>query len=176
MPTILCYGDSNTWGFNPATKGRYDRHTRWPGVMRAELGPDYWVVEEGLNGRTTVGTDPVAEYRNGIHLLQANLDSHAPLDLMILMLGTNDLKIKFSASVLDIAKGVAALIEIARRSVPRILLISPPPLGKLSEFAEMFERGTEKSTRLAAAYEKIALEAKCDFLDAGTVVRSSVLS
>ena len=114
--TVLCYGDSNTWGYNPCTKRRYSAAIRWPGVLRGELGPAYHVIEEGLNGRTTIWTDPLAEYRNGKHLLTPCLETHKPLDVVILMLGTNDIKWKFSATPYDIGRGMATLVDLVQRS------------------------------------------------------------
>jgi lysophospholipase L1-like esterase len=180
MRTILCYGDSNTWGYEPGSKRRLDHAQRWPGVLREDLSTGYLVIEEGLNGRTTVWTDPLAEYRNGKHLLMPCLETHKPLDLVILMLGTNDLKRKFSASPYDIARGVAVLITIIRTSnsgadgaSPEILLLCPPPVGKLTEFAEMFEGAEEKSRQLARHYRSVASEFGCHFLNTGDIIRSS---
>jgi lysophospholipase L1-like esterase len=87
--TILCYGDSNTWGYNPSTGGRYARDERWPGVLRTELGEGYLVIEEGLNGRTTVWDDPIEGYKNGSTYLIPCLETHKPIDLVIILLGTN---------------------------------------------------------------------------------------
>lgn len=182
MRTILCYGDSNTWGYEPGSKRRLDHAQRWPGVLREDLSTGYLVIEEGLNGRTTVWTDPLAEYRNGKHLLLPCLETHKPLDLVILMLGTNDLKRKFSASPYDIARGVAVLITIIRTSnsgadgaSPEILLLCPPPVGKLTEFAEMFEGAEEKSRQLARHYRSVASEFGCHYLNTGDIIRSSDL-
>ncbi len=96
MKTILCFGDSNTWGARPLTSlndiTRYGPDVRWGSVLRGTLGEGFWVVEEGLNGRTTVWPDPVeGEYKSGKSYLPACLESHAPLDLAAIMLGTNDL-------------------------------------------------------------------------------------
>ena len=88
--TILCYGDSNTWGYISSTGGRYPESVRWTGVMARELGTDYQVVEAGLNGRTTVFDDPVAPGRNGYEFLHVTMASAAPLDAMIIWLGAND--------------------------------------------------------------------------------------
>lgn len=180
MRSVLCYGDSNTWGYEPGSKRRLDHTQRWPGVLREDLSTGYLVAEEGLNGRTTVWTDPLAEYRNGKHLLMPCLETHKPLDLVILMLGTNDLKRKFSASPYDIARGVAVLITIIRTSnsggdgaSPEILLLCPPPVGKLTEFAEMFEGAEEKSRQLARHYRSVASEFGCHFLNTGEIIRSS---
>jgi len=180
MRNILCYGDSNTWGYEPSSKRRLSRAQRWPGVLQEHLRQGYIVIEEGLNGRTTVWTDPVAEYRNGKHLLLPCLETHKPLDLVVLMLGTNDLKRKFAASAYDIARGAAVLINIIQTSGagqddarPEILLVCPPPIATLTEFAEMFEGAEEKSRKLGGHYRNVAREFGCRFMDAGDTICSS---
>lgn len=180
MKTILCYGDSNTWGWNPATMARYGRDARWPGVLRNELGADYLVIEEGLNGRTTVWDDPIEGFKNGAVYLPPCLESHKPLDLVIIMLGSNDLKMRFSLSAYDIAAGVGALVDIVQKSgagpggvAPQILVIVPPPLGELSDFADMFTGGVEKSRQLAVHYQNMAKLFNCALLGAGAIVTSS---
>ena len=180
MKTIVCFGDSNTWGYHPATKGRYGRDERWAGVLRNTLGADYLVIEEGLNGRTTVWDDPIEGYKNGKEYLIPCLETHKPLDLVIIMLGTNDLKKRFSLSAFDIAKGASVLVSIAQRSetglnghAPKVLLLAPPPVAKLSDFVEMFEGSEMKSRKLGQYYRQAAEELGCAFLDTSEVVVSS---
>lgn len=182
MKTILCYGDSNTWGYHPATKERYSRTERWVGVLRQELGDDYEVIAEGLNGRTTVWDDPIEGYKNGKEQLIPILTSHKPVDLVTIMLGTNDLKRRFGLGAFDIAEGAGTLVEIVQKSdcgpgdsAPRVLLIAPPPLAQLTDFADMFEGGTDKSRQFSHQYQRVAQELGCEFLDAGTVIVSSDL-
>lgn len=179
---ILCYGDSNTWGFRPDNKERFGEDTRWPGVLRNELGGGYRLIEEGLNGRTTVWDDPIEEHRNGKSYLMPCLLTHRPIDLVVMMLGTNDLKKRFSVSAFDIGRSIGVLLEIIGRSgagpggvKPRTLVISPPPVGKLTEFAEMFEGAREKSLALPKYFREQAGLHGCEFLDAGEVIRSSDL-
>ncbi|MCW5845462.1 MAG: hypothetical protein KIT77_29690, partial [Caldilinea sp.] len=105
MKRILCFGDSNTWGYDPVSQDRYARNARWPGVLRQQIGAGYEVIEEGLNGRTTVWNDPIEGYKNGRDYLIPCLETHRPLDLVIILLGTNDLKKRFSLSAYDIAQG-----------------------------------------------------------------------
>jgi len=175
MKTILCYGDSNTWGYVPGSGDRYPPEVRWPGVLRAELGPGYTVIEEGLSGRTTVWDDPVqGVHRNGKTYLLPCLLSHQPLDLVILMLGTNDLKVRFSVPARDIADGAGALVDVIQHSrsgpgggAPAVLLVAPPPTGKLTGYAEMFEGAEEKSRKFALYYRQVAEQYGCAFLDAG---------
>jgi lysophospholipase L1-like esterase len=178
--TILCYGDSNTWGYNPATQGRYARDERWTGVLQQELGEGYRVIAEGLNGRTTVWDDPIEEYRSGKEYLIPCLGSHKPIDLVVIMLGTNDLKARFSVPAHDVAAGAGVLVDIVAKSetgprdgAPEVLLVAPPPLAELSDFAEMFEGGKEKSTQLSRHFRLVAEERGCALLDAGEVISSS---
>lgn len=187
MKSILCYGDSNTWGCPPledwpiTSVTRYGPDVRWGSVMRSTLGDDYWVVEEGLNGRTTIWDDPVeGEYRNGKSYLMACLLSHAPLDLVILMLGTNDLKSRYSLSAWDIASGAGALINLIQKSesgpnntAPQVLLLCPPPVARLTIFSEMLAGAEAKSRQLAPHYQQVAHDKGCEFLDVGQVIACS---
>ncbi len=182
MKTILCYGDSNTWGYNPATAERFDRLERWAGVLRQALGEGYLVIEEGLNGRTTVWDDPIEGYKNGKSYLIPCLETHRPLDLVIIMLGTNDLKMRFSLPAYDIANGAGVLVDVVQKSeagydgrAPQVLLLAPPPVTTLTEFSEMFAGSLEKSKRFAQHYRRVAEEYGCHFLDTGQVILSSPL-
>ncbi|MFW6082496.1 MAG: SGNH/GDSL hydrolase family protein [Chloroflexota bacterium] len=178
--TILCYGDSNTWGWNPATEERLPADVRWTGVCRHMLGDEYHVIEEGLNGRTTVWDDPIEGYKNGKTYLIPCLETHRPLDMVIIMLGTNDLKGRFSVSAYDIANAVGVLVEIVRKSeagrqgrAPDVLLVAPPPLGKLTEFSDMFVGAEEKSRNLAKHCRRVADEYGCALLDTSDLIVSS---
>jgi lysophospholipase L1-like esterase len=182
MKTILCYGDSNTWGYNAETAGRFPPETRWPNVMARGLGDGYTVVAEGLNGRTTVWPDPVeGEHKNGKTYLIPCLESHHPIDLVIVMLGTNDLKHRYGLSAWDIASGAGTLVQMIQGCVfgpnggpPRVLLMAPPPscaAGTL--FEEMFSDSDEKSRELGRQYGRIAAELSCEFFDTSTVITSS---
>lgn len=180
MKEILCYGYSNTWGYDPVTKERFGRDERWTGVLQSTLGPDYHIIEEGLSGRTTVWDDPIEGYKSGKTYLIPCLETHKPLDLVIIMLGTNDLKKRFSLSAYDIAGGAGVLVDIVNKSAagrmgkpPKVLLLAPPPLGKLTEFAEMFEGGEEISRKLSQHYRNIAQQYGREFFDTSTVIRSS---
>ncbi len=181
MKTLLCFGDSNTWGYEPATGERYAPEVRWPGVLARLLGPEYRVIEEGLPGRTTVFDDPLEPHKRGRDYLPPCLGSHAPLDLVILLLGTNDLKAIYSASALDIALGCDALLGLIEQSgaghggiAPEALLIAPPPLKPLPEpWGESWEGAEAKSRKLAEHYQRIAAEHECAFLNAGDYIVSS---
>ncbi len=182
MQTILCYGDSNTWGYNPVTMERYSITERWTGVLAQELGAEYRVVEEGLNGRTTVWDDPIEGYKNGKEYLIPCLESHKPIDLVTILLGTNDLKMRFSVSAYDIATSAGVLVGIVQKSAagpnngaPQVLLMSPPVVAKLSGYAEMFDDAENKSKKFARYYREVAQQFGCHFLDTAEIIVSSDL-
>lgn len=182
MKRVLCYGDSNTWGYDPSTRDRYPADVRWTGVLQRALGDGYWVIEEGLNGRTTVWDDPIKGYRNGKTYLIPCLASQRPLDLVIIMLGTNDLKMRFSVPAYDIANSAGVLVDVVRASgagydgqSPPVLLIAPPPTTTLSDFADTLAGAGSKSARFSEQYGRVAQERGCHFLDAGQVIVSSQL-
>jgi lysophospholipase L1-like esterase len=161
------------------------RHERWTGVLQQLLGSNAVVIEEGLNGRTTTLDDPTKPFRNGKDYLIPCLDSHAPLDLVVLMLGTNDLKHRFGVSAFDIGCNVATLLDMIRQSTcgvegraPQLLLLAPPPVGKLTpvgqtNFPELFRGAEEKSKALGVFYRKAAQQAESAFLDISEVIVSS---
>jgi lysophospholipase L1-like esterase len=180
MKRILCYGDSNTWGTDPISGERLDDQTRWTRVLARSLGPDYEVIEEGLGGRTTVWEDPIEGYKNGYTYLLPCLETHSPLDLVVIMLGTNDLKKRFSLTAYDIAQGAGVLVIAVQKSTcgreakaPPVLLMAPPPVSKLTDFAEMFEDAEDKSKKLGVRFRQVAQELGCAFLDTSSVIVSS---
>ena len=183
--TILCFGDSNTHGTRPLPTldgaGRFDHAARWPSVMGKALGPTYEVINEGHPGRTTVLDDPMTgEYRSGIRVLPALLESHKPLDLVILKLGTNDLKNCFHVSAADIAFFLDRLVRMIRASgaglngaAPQVLVVAPPPILEAGCLAEMFAGGAVKSHGLASAIQAMTTRANAGFFDAGRVIAVS---
>jgi lysophospholipase L1-like esterase len=185
--TIVCFGDSNTYGTPPLAdledSRRFDETTRWPGAMGRALGTDWRVVEEGLPGRTTVHDDPIEGFwKNGIKVLPAIIESHRPFDVLVIMLGTNDLKARFSLPASDIAASAGLLVEMARQ-IPtltghaphQIVLVAPPPIVRAGPLTEMFAGGYEKSERFGALYGAVAKRLGVPFVDAGEVVRSSTV-
>ncbi len=186
MRTILCFGDSNTWGYDPdltATSPipvRFPPEQRWTGVMARDLGNDYRVIEEGQNGRTTVWEDQLTPHRNGRIYLPACLESHKPIDIVVLMLGTNDLKTMFHVPPGDIAAGVGVLVRMILASdaglnglAPRVLLVCPPAIGDLSGLPELnakLERGREKSLALPNYYHSLANTLGVDFFNTQSLV------
>jgi lysophospholipase L1-like esterase len=181
MKTILCYGDSLTWGYDPRDGTRYPFDQRWPGALEQELGSGFRVIEEALSGRTTVADSPLLSNRSGLKMLEPLLESHAPIDLCILMLGTNDAASGYRLSASDVACGCLALIWAIEKSqagpagsAPEILLIAPPLLGMLSGTTGLFYKGGEKTVRaLPKAYKTVADSSGCHFLDASKYVKPS---
>jgi lysophospholipase L1-like esterase len=182
MKTVLCFGDSNTWGYNAETEGRYPPNVRWVNVLTHELGDGYTVIAEGLNGRTTVWDDPVeGEYRNGKSYLIPCLESHYPIDLVVILLGTNDLKHRFGLSAYDIASGAGTLVNMVLKSEfgvdgqgPKVLLLAPPPTAVAgTRFVDMLAGADATSRDLGRFYREVAEEYACAFLDLSTVIVSS---
>ncbi|WEK52014.1 MAG: SGNH/GDSL hydrolase family protein [Candidatus Kaistia colombiensis] len=185
MKTVMVYGDSNSWGAEPQPQrgvgGRFAPDVRWPGVLQQKLGAGVRVIEEGLNGRTTCVDDPVeGHHKNGARFLQVAIETHMPLDLVIIKLGTNDLKARLSMQAGDIADGAVRLADIVLGSAtgpsgraPKILLVVPAPISKLGWLTEMFEGGTEKSRKLASEFARAAKGRNIAVFDAGSVIASS---
>lgn len=194
MKTILCYGDSNTWGsistFEPpkGPSSRFDEKTRWGSVLRADLGEDFRVIEEGLCGRTSIYGTGEELYKNGEPYLLPCLLSHRPLDLVILMLGSNDLKLSFGVTRETLGDGVTRLIHIIKGCAmcgtgnvpPRILIISPTLITRPEGRKDFYiGRGEERAEALTAAFaqalEGVAAREGCAFMDAARYAAPSPL-
>ena len=184
MKNILCFGDSNTWGYSPQDGNRFPPDIRWTGVLQKSLGADYRIIEEGLNGRTTFINEEgegARPFRSGSDVLQIILESHRPLDFVIIMLGTNDLKVEFNLSVEEIAQGAKTLCEMVLNSeyladnIPQILLVSPTHIGStiIPDQEEFFNKARGQSLQFAEYYEKAAVELGVHFLDAANIVNVS---
>jgi lysophospholipase L1-like esterase len=182
MSVILCYGDSNTHGTAPLpVPGGMDRHPqgrRWPDVLAAGLGEAHAVIAEGLPGRTTVHDDPVeGGMRNGATVLPAVLHSHRPVDLLILMLGTNDLKTRFSVTAWEIARSTERLVLMARAEgvVRDILVMAPAPVRETGTLAEVFAGAEARQAGLTEHLRAVADRQGAGFFDAGAHVTVSGL-
>lgn len=183
---ILCFGDSNTYGYIPDGSGRFDESVRWTGLLQKRLGQDFHVIEEGLCGRTTVFQDALREGRRGVDLIGTLVESHNPIDILVVMLGTNDCKTRYGASAGTIAKGMEQVIEQAKTAaqksasgkIPQVLMISPILLGKgVGEEGydtEFDEKSEYVSTELANAYRKVADRHQYFFLNAADVASPSI--
>lgn len=186
MKTILCFGDSLTYGANPDGTGRHAYEDRWPSALGAGLGADkVRIIAEGLGGRTTAFDDFSAlADRNGTRLLPTLLASHQPLDCVVMMLGTNDLKTYLSGSAFAAAMGMKRLVEIIRTypfdegfPMPKIVLVSPPHCVPTdhADLSPMFQHGLTESREFAGHYRRVAEELGCGFFDASTVAAASSL-
>ena len=176
---ILCFGDSITWGYDPVNDIRYDYEDTWPGVMETILGSNYRVITEALTGRTTCWDVPYAPYRNGKEYLPMLLESHSPLDLVIVMLGVNDLMDMVGKTAEESSWGLISMVREILSPVfggkpPGLLIVSPPVLGQLSEFNEIgFKDKISESKKLPHYQKLVAAEAKCDYLDSNDFIQVS---
>jgi lysophospholipase L1-like esterase len=180
MRSILCYGDSNTWGYDPETGERFGRDGRWPGVLRARVGADVEVIEEGLSGRTSAYNDPLDSNLNGLTFFPVCLATHLPLDVVALFLGTNDLFLPGGFTAQFAAQGVGALVDVVARSTagrdgdpPKCLVVVPPPFAPLGELEPWSPHGVAESERFSEAFQRMAKEHPCRLLDLRGVVESS---
>ncbi|WP_234495652.1 SGNH/GDSL hydrolase family protein [Vibrio maritimus] len=176
MKTILCFGDSNTWGCSPDLPRRYTPEERWTMLLKAKLSGEFNIIEEGLNSRTTVLDDPYEDGKNGLSYLLPCLESHHP-DLVVLMLGTNDLKSRFNLTASDISKGAARLVQTIQNfqhsfmtSPPKVLLVSPTHVYEVDPSKEGFYGAEAKSKELSFFYERRAKELDCYFFDAASEI------
>lgn len=183
---ILCYGDSNTWGHNPKDRNRLDEKSRWPKILQSMLDDTYEIIEEGLCGRCVTFIDSVKPYRHGLSTLRMTLEIHQPIDLVILMLGTNDLKSCFSPNAVAISNGMKEMVQIIKNKyiynehmhIPKILIISPIHINEnyinIERTSEQFDENSVKvCKKLAAYYEDIAKTYGCMFMNAADYAQAS---
>ena len=178
---IVCFGDSNTHGYCAVKEdcedggNRFNENERWTCLLQKKLGNDYLVIEEGLSGRTTVFNDPLHESMSGLDVIYSTLMSHEPVDLLIIMLGTNDTKDRLGANAACISIGMERLIMKAKsipcwKNKPNILIVAPPHikpgLNLIPEGEAMGTTCVEKSKKLANKYEQVAKNNECSFLNA----------
>ncbi|MCW0216685.1 MAG: SGNH/GDSL hydrolase family protein [Prosthecobacter sp.] len=188
MKTILCFGDSNTWGYDPSSMTapfprRHPLNVRWTGILAQELGSEFRVIEEGQNGRTTVHEDPLNICRKGKDYLPACLESHKPIDLVIMMLGSNDLKSTFNMPPSEIAAGAGVLARMILTSVagpddqpPQLLLLCPPRVGDLSllpDLAAKIPDAAARSSQFPHSYAALATTLNCGYLNSQEIVEPS---
>lgn len=188
IKNILCYGDSNTWGYVPGTfdlttgyRERYSEQQRWTALLQTHLGDLYQIHEEGLGARTTNIEDPDRPGRNGASFLKICLETHAPLYLVTLMLGTNDLNVKFKRSLNNIVSGIEELISITKNSYsgldmlssPKILIVFPPHPCHERGFDGQFRESIERSKQLVNLYQTTARVHDCYFLNLAKAVSVS---
>lgn len=181
---IVCFGDSNTWGYNPESGSRYSDDIRWTKLLEKKLGGDYRIIEEGQNGRTIASPDPWEwGTKCGMDQILPILESHMPMEALVIMLGSNDLKSKFGLPAPDIAGSLQNMLKSVRGHLRyylnnpdlKILIIAPPALGDnfaSSPFAEFFDADSvvQKSKDISKWFELVAGQFGCEFLDATSQV------
>lgn len=179
--TILCFGDSNTHGTRAMRRiedrRRFKKAERWPGAMAAALDDGWDVIAEGHPGRNTVFDDPIGgAHKNGLTVLPSLLESHRPIDLVIVMLGTNDLQARFSVPASDIVIGIERLVTLIKQSdagpektATKVLIVSPVPVEEVGFLAEMFVGGAAKSRALPRYIQEMAVRQGTGFLDLAPV-------
>lgn len=181
---IVCFGDSNTWGYNPESGSRYSDDIRWTKLLEKKLGGDYRIIEEGQNGRTIANPDPWEwGTKCGMDQILPILESHMPMEALVIMLGSNDLKSKFGLPAPDIAGSLQNMLKSVRGHLRyylnnpdlKILIIAPPALGEnfaSSPFAEFFDADSvvQKSKDISKWFELVAGQFGCEFLDATSQV------
>lgn len=180
MIEILCFGDSNTYGFTPDWKHRYGRDIRYPGALQALLGDGYYVAEDGLIGRTAAFPDSNRDGRSALETLPLSIESHGPVQYIVLMLGTNDCKADKTRSAEEVGIGMDKLVRLVIGMLPawtKILLVCPPPLGASApqRDPEYDAQSLTVSQGVAEQYRMIAEAYGLRFLDAGTVTQMSAL-
>ena len=174
--TILCYGDSNTWGANPRKDERYPRSVRWPYVLQKLLGEGYEIISEGVCGRTLVAHDSGKPWRTGITHLKSILESASPVDLFIVMLGTNDTKEIYGLSPENIAEHLQQTVNLVRgEGIKNILILCPPQVvapedGELEPSAR---RMPEILPQLPSLYKQVAVKNNCSYINTGDYIESS---
>ena len=179
--TILCYGDSNTWGNVPRSDERYPRSVRWPGALQNLLGDDYEVVSEGLCGRTFAAEDLQKPHRTGITHLRAILESADPIEYVIVMLGTNDVKTTYNLSAEIIALHLEETIKVIQNSdadlenIPKKLIVCPPAVivPETNDLDERMINGIELFKQLPDMYKEVAQRYGCEFVNAANHISSS---
>ena len=181
---VLCYGDSNTYGFIPGSGMRYPINVRYPGRLQMLLGDGYHVIEEGCRGRTTLYDDPIDGWKNGLDYLRPCLHSHRPIHIVILMLGSNDLKAAFHLTAEQIAQSAGKLVDVIKEYtaerqefIPKIILVSPPEIGRNIRtspfYGAFYEEALEESKRFPDFYKKVAEEKGCVFFNAAEYIYPS---
>jgi lysophospholipase L1-like esterase len=182
MKTVLCFGDSNTWGYVPGTDGeRFPPDVRWPGRLAAALGDEWDVIAEGLSGRTATMDSPVADGRNGLTYLMPCLHSHMPLDVVVIYLGTNDTGDRYSLPAETVAGAVGRLVKVVRTSeagpgggAPEVLVVCPPPFGRLDPEGSFANSG-EKSRQLGRWFAEVCSELGCALIELNGIAAYSDL-
>ena len=177
MKKVLCFGDSNTYGYTPQTGQRYSSNERWCGILQTLLGNNWEVIEEGCNNRTAFKKNPMGKTYTGYKILPELLSFD--LSLIILFIGINDLQTQYKTSLDEYNDGLNELINTAKKYCPNteILLLAPPRINENilnNFFANLFDKSAiKKSTQLPQLYEKVAIETGCKYINLDKIIKTS---
>lgn len=174
MISILCYGDSNTWGYQPETDGRLPWDERYTGILSNKLGPEYRVIENGLCGRTTCFDSESEPFVNGLKESKLCAMINDPIDIAVIMLGTNDCKDEYNADLETISLGLEQIAKTFEKAGARIIIVEPPILRELekSPFYGEFGKGAgRRSEGLFAYYQKVALPRNWKLLNTDNIIK-----
>ena len=177
MKKVLCYGDSNTFGFNPKDNSRYDENTRWTSVLQNLLGTDYEVINEGMCNRTGFVDNPDGFLFSGAKHFPKFISKYENIDILILWLGTNDLMFQYHVDFETVENGLKNLIELAQTKSKRIIIVPPVTLDETilkGYFSDRFdETSIKKSKEIILAYKKLAETYHCEYFDVNEFVKPS---
>ena len=177
MKKIICYGDSNTFGYNPKDGSRFDENIRWTSLLQKNLGAEYVVINEGMCDRTGFVNNPKGELFSAPKHFPEFTKKSGNIDLLILWIGTNDLQFQYNISLSTIERGLENLIKLAKTKAKKILIISPVILNEnilKGAFNYQFDKTSiVKSRKVGIVYKKIAEIYNCKLFDINTIVNPS---
>lgn len=177
---ILCFGDSNTWGYNPLDGSRYSKNIRWPGAMESALGNGFIIIEDGFNGRTASDISTGDSQTNGVRWINESVHRYIPLDVAIISLGLNDVFDNRGISLRFIADGISKIIQILRSAQKssgynslKIVLMTPVTVNTSFEGVEFYELELNKASALPGLYTDISIKEKCLYFDTSRFIKGS---
>ena len=171
---ILCFGDSNTFGISPVDGKRFSESERWPTLLKQQLSIDFDVIEAGLPNRTLVNNPPFSGDKSGVKYLKPYLEAQ-PLDVIIIQLGTNDLKARFALSAIEIGKALEELVLAIKafyqcKTLPKIIIVSPPRVHEVGSYKSIYAGASKKAEQLSIEFKAIADRQECVFIDGFTLI------
>jgi len=186
MKKIMVYGDSNTWGYDPNTidprtgaNARYDENTRWTWIMKNALGPDYVLLEEGYNGRTIAFDDQTAYGRNGLKHIEVAFGTCDPVDYIVIMLGTNDLKDMFALTEVNVGDAMNTLVKTLKNAMAesnsadaKVIIVNPVNVTPCADGSFVYgfsDRSVKLGEKIGERYKAVAERRECEFFDASAV-------
>jgi lysophospholipase L1-like esterase len=171
---ILCFGDSNTFGVSPIDGSRFSESERWPTLLKQQLGIGFEVIEAGQPNRTLVNNPPFSGDKSGVKYLKPYLEAQ-PLDVIIIQLGTNDLKARFALSAIEIGKALEELALAIKafyqcKTLPKIIIVSPPRVHEVGSYKSIYAGASKKAEQLSIEYKAVSDRQECVFIDGFTLI------